>query len=114
MSRRLRAVLMSAAIMNGSPGFHKLAFRVDAGRGRIENVTVLVSTDAERKLVSQLTRARLPRPEGARLLQAWARWEMSLRFRETGLIPATITITATDLDDFGAYATNLGQSLLAS
>lgn len=114
MSGKLRAVLMSAEIMKGAAGFHRLAFRVDTGRGNIEDVTVLVSVDAERKLLSQLARARMPRPESARLLQTWARWEMGLRFRESGALPSTITITATDLDEFGAYATDLGRSLRAS
>ena len=114
MSYRLRAVLMAAEVMKGAPGFHRLAFRVDAGRGSVEDVTVLISTDAERKLVGQLTRARLPRLDNGRLLQAWARWDMALRFRETGSLPRTITITATDLDELGAYANDLGRSLRAS
>ena len=114
MSYRLRSVLMSADIMKGAPGFHRLAFRVDTGRGDVIDVTVLISTDAERKLVGQLTRARLPRLDSGRLLQAWARWEMALRHRETGVLPRTITITATDLDELGAYANALGHSMKAS
>ena len=45
------------------------------------------------------------------LLKTWARWEIAMRLEEQGIIPQTITITASDVDDFGAYASDLGRTL---
>lgn len=110
----IRAVLMSAEIMNGGSGFHRLVFKVDGGRMGMTGVTVMISQDAHRKLVQQMSRARFPLIEKSALLKTWARWEIALRYQETGNFPGTVTITARDIDDFGAYATDLGRTLQAS
>ena len=107
----IRAVLMSAEIMNGGSGFHRLVFKVDGGRSGMSSVNVMISQDAHRKLVQQMSRARFPVVEKSSLLKIWARWEIALRFEDTGIIPGTVTITARDIDDFGAYATDLGRTL---
>ncbi len=110
----VRTVLMSADIKNGGTGFHRLEYKVDHGRGRMSMVTVLISQDAHRKLASQLTRARLPVIEKSQLLKTWARWVIAMRLEDDGILPRTLTITASDLDDFGAYAVDLGRHLRAS
>lgn len=110
----IRAVLMSSEIMNGGTGFHRLVFKVDGGRAGMSSVTVLISQDAHRKLVQQMARARFQPVERATLLKTWARWEIALRYNELGVLPGTVTITARDIDDFGAYASDLGRTLQAS
>lgn len=110
----IRAVLMSSEILNGGSGFHRLVFKVDGGRAGMSNVTVLISQDAHRKLVQQMARARFAPVEKATLLKTWARWEIALRLEETGVIPSTVTITSRDIDDFGAYACDLGRTLQVS
>lgn len=111
----VRCLLMSAEYNNGTTGFHRLSFRVDQGRGRsIGDVAVMISVDAVRKLSTQLARARLPRIDRDRLLLTWARWEIQLHLEDTGAVPKTITIIASDLDDFGAYAHGIGNFLVAS
>ena len=107
----IRAVLMSSEIMNGGSGFHRMVFKVDGGRAGMSSVTVLISQDAHRKLVQQMSRARFQVVEKAALLKMWARWEIALRFNDTGVLPGTVTITARDIDDFGAYASDLGRTL---
>lgn len=102
---------MSSEIMNGGSGFHRLVFKVDGGRAGMSSVTVLISQDAHRKLVQQMARARFQPVERATLLKTWARWEIALRFNELGVLPGTVTITARDIDDFGAYASDLGRTL---
>jgi len=107
----IRAVLMSSEIMNGGTGFHRLVFKVDGGRAGMTTVTVLISQDAHRKLVQQMTRARFAPVEKATLLKTWARWELAMRLEENGMLPPTVTITSRDIDDFGAYASDLGRTL---
>jgi len=109
----IRAVLMASEIKNGSNGFHRFVFKVDGGRSGMANVTVMISQDAHRKLTQQMTRARIHPMERELLLKAWARWAIALRFDELGLLPATLTITASDVDDSGAYASDLGRTLRA-
>ena len=110
----LRAVLMSADIKTGGSGFHCLVFKVDGGRGLMPQVTVLISQDAHRKLVAQMARARLQPVETELLLKTWSRWEIAQRIQALGITPNSVTITASDLDDFGAYATDLARTLKAS
>ena len=110
----IRAVLMSSEIMSGGTGFHRFVFKVDGGRSGMSNVTVMISQDAHRKLAQQMARARLAPVEKGALLKSWARWEIALRLDEQGVLPATVTITARDIDDFGAYAVALGRTLQAS
>lgn len=107
----IRAVLMSSEIMNGNTGFHRLVFKVDGGRTGMASVTVMISQDAHRKLVQQMSRARFQIIEKTTLLKTWARWEIALRYNESGTLPGTVTITARDIDDFGAYASDLGRTL---
>ncbi len=110
----IRSVLMSAEIMNGGSGFHRLVFKVDGGRAGMSSVTVMISQDAHRKLVQQMIRARFQVVEKDSLLKTWARWEIALRYGDSGILPGTVTITARDIDDFGAYATDFGRTLQAS
>lgn len=107
----IRAVLMSSDIKSESTGFNRLVFRVDGGRHGMVQCAVMISQDAYRKLSQQMARARVQRVEAVQLMKTWARWEISLRLEEHGLIPATITITASDLDDYGAYASNLARAM---
>ena len=107
----IRAVLMSSEIMNGGTGFHRLVFKVDGGRSGMSSVTVMISQDAHRKLVTQMSRARFQPVEKTALLKTWARWEIALRYADKGVLPGTVTITARDIDDFGAYASDLGRTL---
>jgi hypothetical protein len=107
----VRAVLMSSEIMNGGTGFHRLVFKVDGGRSGMSNVTVLISQDAHRKIAQQMSRARFPVVEKTVLLKIWARWEIALRWQAQGALPGTVTITARDIDDLGAYASDLGRTL---
>jgi hypothetical protein len=103
---------MSIRTAQSGNGFNELVFRVANGRSTIQTVTVLISNDAQRKLAGQLTRARMPKVERDQMLKLWARWELATRAAE-GNLPATLTITASDLDEYGAYATDFGRSLLA-
>ena len=107
----IRAVLMSSEMMSGGTGFHRLVFKVDGGRAGMSSVTVMISQDAHRKLVMQMSRARFQPVEKTALLKTWARWEIALRYAEKGVLPGTVTITARDVDDFGAYASDLGRTL---
>lgn len=109
-----RAVLMAADIHESGNGFHRLKFKVEGGRNRMSEVTVLISQDAHRKLTVQMARARVHTFDKTALLKTWARWEIAQRIQEQGFAPATITITASDLDDFGAYATDFARTLQAS
>jgi len=102
---------MASEIMNGGSGFHRLVFKVDGGRSGMSNVTVLISQDAHRKIVQQMSRARFPTVEKTVLLKTWARWEIALRWGSQGVLPATVTITSRDIDDLGAYASDLGRTL---
>lgn len=106
----VRAVLMSAEIKEGGNGFHRFVFKVDGGRSDMFSTTVLISLDACRKLTAQMQRARVQRLDRASLLKTWARWEIAMRLRQDGVLPSTVTITASDLDDYGAYAMDLAQS----
>ncbi|MBI2765263.1 MAG: hypothetical protein HYX53_05035 [Chloroflexi bacterium] len=107
----VRAVLMSSDIKSGAAGFHRLVYKVDGGRSGMVMVAVMISQDAHRKLAAQLTRARLQPVEKSQLLKTWARWEIAMRLEYHGVIPQNITITASDVDDFGAYATDLARTL---
>lgn len=107
----IRAVLMSADIKSGGTGFHQLVFKVDGGRAGMTQVKVLISQDAHRKLTGQMLRARFQPVEKSALLKTWARWAIALRLEELGVFPQTLTITASDVDDLGAYAADLGRAL---
>jgi hypothetical protein len=108
-----RSVLMSIRTAQSGNGFNELVFRISVDRSTIQTVTVLISNDAQRKLAGQLTRARMPKVERDQMLKLWAKWELAMRAEE-GTLPSTLTITASDLDEYGAYATDFGRSLLAS
>ncbi len=112
--RPIRAVLMSAEIRDSGSGFHRLTFKVEGGRSGMANVAVMISQDAHRKVSAQLSRARAGRFERDQLLKTWARWAISLRIEDLGVVPATITVTASDVDEFGAYALELATLLQAS
>jgi hypothetical protein len=104
---------MAAEIRDAGTGFHRLVFKVDGGRSGMSSVTVLISQDAYRKVAGQLARARVHPMDRAALLKDWARWEIAVRLDEQGIVPSTITITASDLDEFGAYAMALARALSA-
>lgn len=110
----LRTVLMTADVKPAGAGFHRLVFKVERGRSGISQVTVLISQDAQRKLSAQLMRARIRPGDTLTLLKTWARWELEHRVQEQGTVPTSLTITTSDLDDLGAYATDLGRLLRAS
>ena len=112
--RPFRAVLMSAEIRESDSGFHRLTFKVEGGRAGMANVAVMISQDAHRKVQSQLSRARIGHFQKDQLLKAWARWAITLRIEDLGVVPATITITASDIDEFGAYSGVLATFLQAS
>ena len=105
---------MSADIKTDGTGFHRLTFKVEGGRAGMSSVTVNISQDAHRKIALQMSRARQPHYQREVLLKVWARWAISLRLEDMGVIPATVTVTASDIDDFGGYANALGEALKAS
>lgn len=109
-----RAILMAADIRDSGNGFHRLRFKVEGGRARMSEVTVLISLDAHRKLLSQMGRSNRFAADKPRLLKSWAFWEIGQRTAEFGIAPATITVTASDLDEFGAYAAALLSTLDAA
>lgn len=110
----VRAVLMAAEVKDASHGFNRLVFKVDVGRSDMLTTTVLISQDAYRKLIAQLLRARIHHADRISLLKAWSRWEITARLDQFGSVAPTVTITAGDLDDSGAYAMDLARSLKAS
>jgi hypothetical protein len=110
----MRAVLLAADVKDAGYGFHRLVFKVDAGRSAKLTATVLISQDACRKLTTQLERTRTRHIDRLELLKTWARWEIGARLDQFGTLAPTVTITADDLDDSGAYATDLARSLAAS
>lgn len=110
----IRAVLMSSDIKADGTGFHKLTFKVDGGRSGVASVAVMISLDAHRKLTTQLARARMARVEKSVMLKTWCLWALAERLEDLGTLPSTLTITASDIDDFGAYASDLGRVLRAA
>jgi len=112
---RLNVVLMSADLRPGdAPGFHRILFRIETGRRPLGLVAVQISQDAFRKLRSQMMRLANARPDEAALLKGWARWALVQRI-ESGQAPQPlITITASDVDDFGTYASEIRRILKAS
>lgn len=104
-------ILMAANIRDSGNGFHSLRFRVEGGRSRMTEVVVLISQDAHRKLLSQAGTAHRHFSDKSTLLKAWANWEISQRTAELGMTPSNITITSSDLDEFGAYTAALVRSL---
>jgi hypothetical protein len=107
-------MLMAADIRPEGNGFHRLNFKVDGGRNGMATVTVNISADAHRKLLSQMKRARFPNYPKDTLIKSWARWAIALRLEDLGVIPPTVTVTASDVDDFGGYASELNEILKAS
>jgi|SRR5688572_3131665 hypothetical protein len=110
----VRSVLMAADIRDDGTGFHRVMYKIEDGHGVMSSVTVLISQDAFRKAQSQLSRARFRAVDRAVLVKKWALFEITLRLEDTDLIPSTITITARDLDDLGAYASDLGRRIAAN
>lgn len=109
----LRVLLMSAEFTNSGTGFHRVSFRVSRGRGKpMQDVAVLISVDAYRKLATQLARARIPLPNREHLLKAWARWEVTMRYEDDGSIPSALTITSSNLDELGAYAVDFSRAAI--
>ncbi len=108
----VRAVLLSAELQPGRTGYHRLRLRIGGGRMETTDVVVQISEDAYRKVTGQLARARFHPEEKRSFLKRWAQWEIARRLEEGGGLPSTITVTAYDVDDLGAYALDLGYSLL--
>jgi hypothetical protein len=113
-NERLNVVLMRTDLRPGdAPGFHRIAFRIESGTRPLGLVTVQISQDAFRKLRSQMLRLSNMRPDEAALLTGWARWALVQRI-ESGQPPQPIvTITASDVDDFGSYASEIRRALRA-
>ena len=105
---------MSSNLVSSGHGFNRLVFKVDGGRNGMSVVTVLISVDAHRKLLNQLLRSKAPAVDRLSLMKVWARWALALRLEDTGMLPATVTITASDIDDFGAYASDLARTLMVA
>jgi len=107
----LRAVLMSLSIEESGKGFHRVSYKIDGGRSGAHRITVMISADAYRKLAGQLTRLGVNRVSVSPLIQEWAKWAVVQRLSETGELPETMTITASDVDDLGAYAAGFASAL---
>ena len=110
----LRSVLMAADIKADGSGFHRILYKVDDGNGSMLQVTVLISQDAFRKLQSQLSRGKFRAIDRQQLIKKWALFEILLRFEDQGVLPGTITITARDIDELGAYSSDLGRRIQAN
>jgi hypothetical protein len=108
----IRAILISTDLRDAAGhGFHRFVFRIEAGSRAVGNVTVQISQDAFEKLTRQLARDSGARADGLTVLRTWAHTELMGRMRDPQNIAPLITITASDVDDFGGYATELGRSL---
>lgn len=107
----LRAVLMSLSIEDSGKGFHRVTYKVDGGRNGVHRVTVMISADAYRKLASQLSRLGVGRVDAASLVQEWAKWAVAERLDLGPDVPETMTITASDVDDLGAYAAGFASAI---
>ena len=107
----LRAVLMSLNIEESGKGFHRVTYKVDGGRNGAHRVTVMISADAYRKLATQLSRLGVSRVEASSLVQEWAKWAVAERVDLGAEIPDTMTITASDVDDLGAYAAGFASAI---
>ncbi|HEY5475623.1 MAG TPA: hypothetical protein VIK11_02810 [Tepidiformaceae bacterium] len=112
---RLNLTLMTTDLRVGdAPGFHRIVFRIESDRRPIGQVTVQISQDAFRKLRSQILRLTNARPDDASLLRGWAKWALAARL-ESGQPPQPlITVTASDIDDFGTCASEVRRTLRAS
>ena len=102
---------MSSDIKNGRAWFGRVVIKVEAGRMGAAHVTKMSSQHDDLKIAGQMVRSSMKLPKKTLLLKTWARWEIAMRLEEQGIIPQTITITASDVDDFGAYASDLGRTL---
>ena len=111
MTTPVRAVLMALQIERSDNGFHRVLYKVDGGRAGTLDVNVLISRDAQRKVTTQLNRGGTRRIDTERLVKTWARWAIAHRLDEGDQLPKTITITASDVDEYGAYAASLGDFL---
>lgn len=107
----LRAVLMALNIEESGKGFHRVTYKLDGGRNGAHRVTVMISADAYRKLVSQLSRLGVSRVNVSTLVQEWAKWAVAERIDDGGEVPDTMTITASDVDDLGAYAAGFASAI---
>lgn len=108
----IRAVLISTDLRGAAGyGFHRFVFRLEGGGRPLGNVTVQISQDAFEKVTRQLSNGTNARADGLTVLRTWAQTELTLRLRDPRNIAPLITITATDVDDLGGYASELGRNL---
>jgi hypothetical protein len=98
---------MSLRLETEERGFHTLSFRIAGGRTDVTTVEVMVSRDAQRKLVGQFRAQRVrPMPDRT-LITEWGIWIVNDRLDRSGSVPATLAVVASDIDEYGAYTQNL-------
>lgn len=111
---RLSVLLMTTDLLaEDAPGFHRIVFRLDGGGRSIGLVTVQISRDALRKLRRQIARVTHVRPDDAALLKGWAKWALIQRIESRQPFQPLLTITASDVDEFGSYASEIRRGLRA-
>jgi hypothetical protein len=99
-----RAVLMSLRLETEARGFHILNFKVTGVAEDVLSVEVMISRDAQRKLVGQFRSNRVRPIPDRTLVTEWAVWVVNERLRQRGTVPATLAVVAGDVDEYGAYA----------
>ena len=67
-----RAVLMSLRLETEERGFHALSFRVSGGRSEVTTIEVMISRDAQRKLIGQIRTLGARSIADHRLVTEWA------------------------------------------
>ena len=111
---RLNVILMRTDIRPGeAPGFHRITFRIENGGRSLGLVTVQISQDAFRKLRSQIMRIASGRRDESALLTGWAKWALVQRIESGQTLQPLLTITASDIDDYGTYASEIRRTLRA-
>ncbi len=98
---------MSLRLETAERGFHTLSFRIAGSRTESTTVEVMISRDAQRKLIGQFREVRVRLMPDRTLITEWGIWVVNDRLKRTGSVPVTLAVVASDLDEFGAYAQNL-------
>jgi len=98
---------MSLRLETEERGFHILSFRIAGGVTDATTVEVMISRDAQRKLIGQFRSIKVRTMLDRTLITEWGIWVVNDRLERTGSVPVTVAVVASDLDEFGAYAQNL-------